>query len=1360
MTPCSKVENENLLEKEVKEVPLFKISRLKSKPHDLRITCWLNNDKITGIIDTAADVSIISEKTFKSLSKQPKLKETISMKAAGENQIFTAQETESMKIQIGNNLLFEKIYVAPIHDSMLIGLDILRTLNAKIDLSKNTLTVNEEKIPLSEPEIPWDPGISKDIQVKLKKMVKLPANSEVVLRIKLKEKCNAETCMLEPNPELKQIEIARAIYKNTNHIKISFINMTDHSVKLAAGTQIGTLCPVNAKSADLQCARSVKENISDTLKNDPIDEEILNLLKKADKEMSNNFTEEQQKRAKDIIFQNRNVFAKNDFDLGSFDRIEHSIDTGEATPVKLGLRRTPIQYVKEEDEMIENMLKADVIRPSSSSWAAAPVLVKKKDGKCRMALDYRKLNLFTKKDVFPVPMMSECLDALEGNVIFSKLDSNNAYWQIKVEESSKDKTAFRTRKGLWEFNRLPFGLCNSGSTYMRAMALVLTGLTWESVLCFLDDICVLGKTIDDHLDNLEKVLKRLNENNLKLKPRKCELFLKEIEFLGRKMGPDGVTLCDHSIDTISNWIPPTSIKEIQSFLGFINFHRQFVPQISKIVEPLNRVIKKNKFFWGIEQQCAFDEVKIHLISPEVLAIPTRDGIFTLDVDASQNAIGAELRQNQNGVDRTIAFGSFTLTNTQRKYCTTRKELLAVVRFTNHFRHYLIGQEFEIRSDHHSLVWLYNFRRTEGQMARWLQELSRYNFTLKYRPGIKHVNADALSRRNINENTNCDEYDPTLPLQNLPCGGCRYCSRIHNQWGNFLENVDDTAELGEKETLFKHIPKIRKVNVKPNENRYNLENTWFPNEIKEEISNCDSLKYKGSLDIWHSRDKDSPKINIRNVSVESLELNSIREHQKTDPKLKSLYAWLTNQTEIEEAVLSLADKEEKFYWINKSLFVLRDDVIYFQKDEIPKIVVPLELRKTILELNHCIPLASHQGDVRTKQKIKISYFWFEMSKDIKSFVSGCAKCNQNKKYGTNHSHPLQVIQAGIPLERIHIDFLGPLPTSDSGNNHVLVISDSFTKWVELIPLPSQNAEETAKALVNQFIARLGCPLSILSDQGRNFESDLFKAICELLGIHKYRTTAYRPSVNGQAERVNRTFMQAVRCYVGKKQKDWDIFIPQIAAALRSSVNKQTGFTPNMLMLGREVTSPTELIFPGVKPKEIDTESYVYKLQESMKDAFEIARDTLKTNTKYMKRHHDKKIHKLNFIKGDVIYLLNKKAKKGINSKLLACFEGPMLITEVKSPYVFKVMIKNNKEKIVNHDQIKLCKDTLLPKWILKAKTELDTIGEISHCFCGKPYNGDQMIQCDNCLSWFHTKCLKLSKKEIKNIEIYACSDCIS
>ena len=232
-----------------------------------------------------------------------------------------------------------------------------------------------------------------------------------------------------------------------------------------------------------------------------------------------------------ILYQD--VFAVNDFDLGNFTAITHKIDTKDAKPVKQRLRRTPFCFADEEKAHLDKMLKAGVIEPSTSEWASAPVLVRKRDGSVRWCVDYRALNNITVKDVFPLPLVEECMDTLAGNKWFSKLDANSAYWQIKIEPEDQCKTAFLTKYGLYSFVRMPFGLCNSPATYSRMVSLVLRGLTWDVVLAFLDDILVLGSDFENHLRNLEEVFKRMREYQLKLKPRKCELLQEEVSFLGR-----------------------------------------------------------------------------------------------------------------------------------------------------------------------------------------------------------------------------------------------------------------------------------------------------------------------------------------------------------------------------------------------------------------------------------------------------------------------------------------------------------------------------------------------------------------------------------------------------------------------------------------------------------------------------------------------------------------------------------------------------------------------------------------------------------------------------------------------------------
>ena len=192
----------------------------------------------------------------------------------------------------------------------------------------------------------------------------------------------------------------------------------------------------------------------------------------------------------------------------------------------------------------------------------------------------------------------------------------------------------------------------------------------------------------------------------------------------------------------------------------------------------------------------------------------------------------------------------------------------------------------------------------------------------------------------------------------------------------------------------------------------------------------------------------------------------------------------------------------------------------------------------------------------------------MSRDIRTFVLTCEVCSKHKKPTRNACCQMTPYHAGAPMERVHLDFMGPLPKTKKGNEYVLMKVDQFTKWTECIPLPSQTAEITAQAAINEFFARFGYPFQIFTDQGRNFESALFKAVCDLLKIHKARTTPYRPSANGQVERQNRSLMDAVRCFVDNSQENWDEHLSQLAGAMRSCINRSTGFTPNMLMLGRE------------------------------------------------------------------------------------------------------------------------------------------------------------------------------------------------
>ena len=339
------------------------------------------------------------------------------------------------------------------------------------------------------------------------------------------------------------------------------------------------------------------------------------------------------------------------------------------------------------------------------------------------------------------------------------------------------------------------GLCTAGATFQRAMSLVLRGLQWEEVIVYLDDVIVLGTDFNNTLSALRKVLSRLRTHDLKLKPRKCHFFKEEVEFLGKLVSCSGTSIAPDKLEAVKEWPVPQNAKELMSFLGFMNYHRNHMPGFAKVSADLYTLAHAKDFFWSRQHQSCFEKLKTIAISAPMLAHPSPDGLFILDCDASGTQIGAQtqLSQVQNGVIKPICYASHVLIKQHQNYCTTRKELLAVVKFCCQFRHYLLGRHFLIRTDHNSLVWLTRFKQIEGQLARWLEELSQYDFKILHRKGAEHQNADSLSRiRDPLKKFDC--YTAGSKLENLPCGGCPYCRRAHRQWARFDEDFDDVVPL--------------------------------------------------------------------------------------------------------------------------------------------------------------------------------------------------------------------------------------------------------------------------------------------------------------------------------------------------------------------------------------------------------------------------------------------------------------------------------------------------------------------------------------------------------------------------------------
>jgi hypothetical protein len=374
--------------------------------------------------------------------------------------------------------------------------------------------------------------------------------------------------------------------------------------------------------------------------------------------------------------------------------------------------------------------------------------VKKKDGSNRFCVDYRKLNNITIKDNYPIPLIEETLDTLKGAKFFTSLDLASGYWQIGLGNLAKQKTAFISQKGLFQFEVLPFGLSNAVSAFQRTMEVVLEGV--PNVKVYLDDILIFSENFEDHLHHIKTVFQKLLEANLKIKPSKCSFAKRETKFLGFDITSEGIKPCREKLQAMINYPVPKNQKQVKRFLGMASYYRKFIPQFSTTAEPINKLLKKNSdFLWSTDCETGFKQIIDALVNPPVLIYPDFTKSFILETDASTVGLGAVLAQkDKNGVNRPIGYGSRMLKDAEKNYSATELEAIGVVWACEQFRTYLYGRKFVIECDHNPLVFIDNMKNKTSRVSRWRYNLSEFQYKIEYVKGSLNVKADALSRAEI------------------------------------------------------------------------------------------------------------------------------------------------------------------------------------------------------------------------------------------------------------------------------------------------------------------------------------------------------------------------------------------------------------------------------------------------------------------------------------------------------------------------------------------------------------------------------------------------------------------------------------
>lgn len=406
---------------------------------------------------------------------------------------------------------------------------------------------------------------------------------------------------------------------------------------------------------------------------------------------------------------------------------------------------------------INELKEAGIVEDSFSPFASPILLVRKKNGEERLCVDYRALNKNMKKDKFPLPLIDDQLERLQGKKYFSLLDLKSGYYQVPLSEEAKPKTAFVTPDGHYQFTRMPFGVANGPAVFQRLVNSILGPLKYTIVLAYLDDLLVLSTTIGEGIENLRMVFEILRQANLTLNPKKCYFFMEEIEYLGYEVSGTGIKPNRCKIDCIHEFPRPENVHQVRQFIGLTSYFRRFIGQYAIKAQPLTSLLKQETTWeWTSREQQAFDELKHCLTRKPVLAIFRNDLPTEVHTDASQIGLGGVLLQTQeDGKLHPIAYASRQTTREEAKYHSTELETLAIIWTVERFRHYLIGIHFRIVTDCNSVRSTFAKKDLIPRIGRWWIRIQDYTFDIEHRPGTSMQHVDALSRNPFEAPTETD-----------------------------------------------------------------------------------------------------------------------------------------------------------------------------------------------------------------------------------------------------------------------------------------------------------------------------------------------------------------------------------------------------------------------------------------------------------------------------------------------------------------------------------------------------------------------------------------------------------------------------
>ena len=1025
--------------------------------------------------------------------------------------------------------------------------------------------------------------------------------------------------LVEGRSQNNTSETVTAIYRaDETQAKVAMVNYSPYPVTVYKGETIGSFTELALEIQEDDDHQASQETVNKVEKEDRL-EKLLEDLNIHNNKVLNENPGIKKKLIK-LLDKHIDTFSSAETSYGHTDLIEFDIKLlPDSEPVASRCR--PLNPAQEADlkKQLDLWEKEGIIEkaPKHSAWASPLVPALKKDGTIRWAVDYRKLNAKTVPDRFPLPSIETNLEKLQGSNIYSALDASGAYHTIPVSKKSRSLLTFISPLGLWSMKKMPFGARNSGAVYSRYMDLIISKINSPHILAYLDDIIVHSSTLNQQLEHLELALDAHRDAGLRLKASKTFLFQESVDYLGYHVSKEGISMIPRYVEKVINWPTPTTTKQLATFVGFCGYYRSFIKDFSQLTNEMNSAKKEKELDWTPVMDKKFKELKKKFNERPIRAFPDymSDEPFILSTDFSATNLAGVLSQKQEGRERMIATCGRKTTSYERNYSSTKGELSAVIFSVRRFEHVLRFKKFILLTDNSALVWLKTMKNPRGITFRWLSELESYDFEVRHKPGKKNIPADCLSR------------------------------------ADHPSHMDKPTEDEEKET------------------------SEYVYDITE-------------LDLEHDSIVDNEgRISTVSEVIEEMDLSSqeIRKAQDEDDVLRIVKQWVKDNRRPSKKDLAGQKEQTHSYAKYFSYLTLIDGILYqtarqgiLTEKKMKRLVIPKSKYEAIFYWSHAHELSGHFGETATIARATSRFWWPGITPYLRTQVGLCQTCLSKTQRADPKRTGYRPHMKGYVGETLYLDLIGPLPATRAGHKYALTIEDGYSRFVTALPLVNKNAETVADALYNGYVSIHGAPVSLFSDNGKEFVNKIQRELAQKFMIKHHFTAPYSPASN-MVERFHRTLNQLFRTNEMRDNTEWSRYLPAATLAYNTKVHSSTGLSPYYVQFGREARLPVDIICPSPEQRDHTLPEMVKMTIQNFERMYEFIRKNsnavIRRNAKgYTGEMMDLKLGT------EVWYLTPLRSVSGKPSKITDQWVGPYIVEKVEDN-IAEIRAKDHEGRVI-------------------------------------------------------------------------------